>query len=384
MSKKTSLTRRSFLKSGSIALSASTISASSFAAAEKNEEKATILNQKDSMAYRRLGDTDIYLSAISLGGLVMEPDVHRYGIEKGVNLVHISTSYIGGTSIVELGKIMKDMRDKVYISLKDNFIPYGQSKDAILKKFDGVLKTLNTDYIDFFMFNRHNGDDAAGPEIEKMFEMLKNAGKVRYAGLTSHNPKIKESTHVGIESGLYSLVMPAMNPKMFDAMQEEMRMAAEKNVGVMVMKSMSGVRGREMQIAYIKKLMKNPAITTILKGIGSFEMFEDYTKAAKEVLTSQEDWSLYRYAQANPDKDCMLCGECTRNCPQGVDPSTIMRCSNYYYDQCGDLKQARATYDELPANQRADCCVHCGKCEEGCPNGLPIREHLTRSRILFA
>ena len=82
-------------------------------------------------------------------------------IERGVNLVHVSTGYLGGKSIQMLGNVLKTRRDQVYVALKDNF-----------DNLDDVLRTLNTDHVDFIMFNRHSEDSARDPRIREQFEKL--------------------------------------------------------------------------------------------------------------------------------------------------------------------------------------------------------------------
>ena len=80
----------------------------------------------------------------------------------------------------------------------------------------------------------------------------------------------------------------------------------------MAMKSMKGLKGLDSEVAYLKKILSNPAVTTVTKGIGSFEMFEAYLQALNQPLTSAEDRALYRYAQLNRSSNCMLCDDCNR------------------------------------------------------------------------
>ena len=103
-----------------------------------------------------------------------------------------------------------------------------------------------------------------------------------------------------------------------EAMTEELRLAQQWGVGVMAMKTMKGLKGLDSEVAYLKKLLSNPAVTTVTKGIGSFDMFDAYLAALKEPLTAAEDRALYRYAQANRSNNCMLCDECKQACPLGV------------------------------------------------------------------
>ncbi len=376
-----SLTRRSFLKRGSLAAGAVTAAIPAMAAEAEKEVKPKILNQKEGMTYRRLGKTDIYLSAISLGGLVNEPGVHKYGIEKGINLCHISTSYIGGSSIVELGKLMKTHRDRVYLALKDNFLDGGESEEEAVKKVDGVLKTLNTDHVDFFMLNEHSPDDAAKPRNLNKIEKLKELGKIRFVGLTCHKEVYKTAV-AGIQSGLYDIIMPVLNQPMYEELNDDLREAHKKGIGIMGMKTMRQMKG-DAQIAYLKKMLHNPAITTVNKGIGSFEMVDEWAKASNEVLTSQEKRSLYQYAHATRSDNCMMCDDCTNACPNHLEISTMLRCSDYYHDECGDAYHARMTYAEIPSHLRVDHCDDCGKCEIACPNGIAIRKKLERCKTLF-
>lgn len=385
------LNRRTFLHSGASAAAVAGLGLAAKAEeavqGEKKEEKVDprkILNYQPDMRYKRLGDTDIYLSVISLGGLVNEPGVHAYGIDQGVNLVHISDSYLGGRSIVDLGEVMKTKRDKVYIALKDNFFSEDEYVKGDFSKIDKWLKVLNTDYVDFFMFNRHDEKSSADPRIKDWFEKLKAMGKVRYAGHTDHD-KNQKSCGAAMESGLYTLLNPVLNINALQVLEGVLQKAQEKKMGVMGMKTMGGLKTIEEQCAYLKKLLANPAITTVVKGIGSFEMFDAYKKAAGEVLTSQEEMKLYRYANANRSNTCMMCGECKGECPECIEISTVIRCKDYYFGQMGDRQTALATYHELAPSQRwSEKCGDCRKCEDVCPNGLKIVDRLAGARQLFA
>jgi hypothetical protein len=332
-----------------------------------------ILNYHPAMKYRPMGNTGVYVSEISLGGLVMAESVHRYAIEHGVNLVHVAWDYLGGQSIRTLGAGLRSVRDRIYIALKDDY-----------PSIDEALKVLNTDHVDFLMFNRHWAFSATDARIAETFEILKNQGKVRFAGLTSH-ANVKDATAAGIRSGFYNVVMPVLNQPNLEAMTEELRLAQQRGIGVMAMKTMKGLKGIALEVAYLKKILSNPAVTTVTKGIGSFDMFDAYLEALKEPLSSAEDRALYRYAQANRASNCMLCDDCKRACPLGVEVSTVLRCKDYYYDQMKDVQTALRTYRGVPLEKvGSEACRLCKKCESVCPNGVAIVERLVAAREVFS
>jgi hypothetical protein len=268
---------------------------------------------------------------------------------------------------------MKTLRDKVYIALKDDY-----------PSIDDALKVLNTGQVDFLMFNRHSVSAATDPRIAETFEKLKNQGKVRFAGLTVHGD-VKATTAAAIRSGFYDIVMPVLNQPNLEAMTEELRLAQQRGVGIMAMKSMKGLKDVDTQVAYLKKVLSNPGVTTVTKGIGSFDMFEAYVQALNQPLTSAEDLGLYRYAQTNRSNNCMMCDECKRACPLGVEVSTVLRCKDYYYEQVRDVQLALSSYRDIPPGKTGnENCRLCRKCESACPNGIAITDRLGAARALFA
>jgi hypothetical protein len=370
------MNRRAFFASGVLGAVAVGVSSIQAGAGKEDISSTTppkILNYNPAMKYRPMGNTGVLVSEISLGGLVMAEAVHRYAIEHGVNLVHVAWDYLGGQSIRTLGAGLRSVRNRIYIALKDDY-----------PSIDEALKVLNTDHVDFLMFNRHWAFTATDARIAETFEKLKNQGKVRFAGLTSH-ANVKDATAAGIRSGFYNAVMPVLNQPNLEAMAEELRLAQQRGVGVMAMKSMKGLNGIDLEVAYLKKILSNPAVTTVTKGIGSFDMFDAYLEALKEPLSSAEDRALYRYAQANRSSNCMMCDDCQRTCPLGVEVSTILRCKDYYYDQVKDVQTALRTYRDIPLEKvGSESCRLCKKCESACPNGIPIVARLMAAREVFA
>jgi uncharacterized protein len=322
------------------------------------------------MNYRRLGSTDVYMSVFSLGGYYVTEPVFRYALDRGVNTIHTCLHYLEGQSIRALGTLLKGQRERVYIALKDEF-----------RHLDEALRELDTDYVDFLMFNRHGMPVAGDPKIADIYERYREQGKVRYAGLTSHGD-VKNATRAGIQSGMYHLVMPALSQPNYQAMDSELRLAQEKGVGVMAMKFGRGIDDPSLQVAQFKKVLENPSVTSLLKGVRSFEDVDRYLEAAGQTLTSAEDWSLYRHAQARRSTNCMMCSECAKNCPQGLDVPAIIRCFDYYYRQEGDREKAMAELKALPGTEwrRVDC-RSCRRCEGFCPNGLSIVERIEAARL---
>jgi predicted aldo/keto reductase-like oxidoreductase len=368
--------RREFLQTGALAAVGIGLGANQQSKQEQKSEKpdpGKILNQQPEMRYRRLGNSDIYFSVLSLGGIGIKKEVALYAIDYGVNLVHMSSSYNSGNSIKVLASLLKERRDKVYIALKDSF--YNGSLDDI----DIPLKIMNIDYIDFLMFNRHNASKVNDPKIVEVFEKWKAQGKVRFAGLTTHED-VKDCVSTGINSGIYNLIQPALNQPNLELLQEELKQAQKKRIGIMAMKTMKGIDDAELHAALLKKLLNNSAITTISKGFISFDMFDMFLKTAKETLTSQEDFNLYRYAQENRSNNCMMCGTCKRACPQQIEISTTLRCKDYYFDQLKDKEQAIEAYQTIPLERRFNVvCSLCGKCESVCPNRIQIVQRLRQA-----
>jgi uncharacterized protein len=381
--RKNDLSRRDFLKNGAFAAAAVGMLPLTEKPKDAQETKADsradskvdpskILNYHPDMRYRRLGNTDVYLSVIALGGIGIDKSVMMYGIDRGVNCVHTSDRYNGGNSIKMLGEVLKTKRDKVYVALKDTFAD-----------IDDDLRILNTDHVDFVMFNRHSESGVLDPAVFDDFERYKKQGKALFAGLTSHD-NVKACVAAAIRCGKYSLIQPTLNQNAFDSMQAELQLAAEKGVGIMGMKTGQGFRDMDLELANLKKVLANPGVVTVSRVLKSFEHLDAYIKTAKETLSAAEDMSLYRYARLNRPNVCMMCGTCEAACPENVQISAILRSKYYYVDQLGETGMAAETFGEAMGNRGPlTCCSNCGRCESVCPNGIPVRERLTGAFRFF-
>ena len=371
--------RRKFLKSGALAaaMTAGWPWPHPRPASEQKTEKdgpdpARIRNYHPDMPYRRLGNSDVYLSVLSLGGIGLEKSVLQYGIEKGVNLVHMAGGYNGGNSIKILGDVLKSKREKVYIALKDSF-----------SSIDEDLKLLNTDHVDFLMFNRHHPDTVSDPGIFETFDAYRRQGKALFPGLTIHN-QILECVASGVESGKFAMIQPVLNQNAFEGLQYLLDKAREKAVGIMGMKTMQGMKDLAMETVFLKRILSNPAVVTVNKSIRDFERFNAYLKAARETLSAGDHLRLYRFTHSNRPNVCMMCGSCEAVCPDRIDVSTILRSKMYYHDQLADEATARETFRSVrPSPDALAKCPSCRRCESVCPNGLAVTDRLAEALRFF-
>lgn len=155
------------------------------------------------MKYTKLGNTDITVSQICVGGMSFgkaSEDFHQWTLDQaatkdmvahaydlGVNFIDTANCYSFGTSEEYIGQALKDLaipRDKVVLASKVFFNDGKLGKAAILREIDGTLKRLQTDYLDLYQIHRFD----YGTPIEETMEALDSlvkAGKVRAIGASA-------------------------------------------------------------------------------------------------------------------------------------------------------------------------------------------------------
>lgn len=114
-------------------------------------------------------------------------------IEKGANFFDHADIYGGGECESLFSKALKmssEVREKIFIQSKCGIVPgkmFDFSKEHILSSVDGILKRLDTEYIDVLLL--HRPDALVEPEeVAEAFDLLKSAGKVRFFGVSNQNP----------------------------------------------------------------------------------------------------------------------------------------------------------------------------------------------------
>jgi len=122
------------------------------------------------------------------------PNIHT-ALDQGINFFDTADVYGYGKAEQALGEVLKQspgLRNKIVLQTKcgDRFAEGGSidnSREHILSSVDGSLKRLGTDHLDILLL--HWPDSLVEPEeVAKAFDELHKKGKVRYFGVSNHNP----------------------------------------------------------------------------------------------------------------------------------------------------------------------------------------------------
>src|SRR3954451_4738520 len=163
------------------------------------------------MKYRKLGDSDLEVSEISLGswltyGVGVEADKARACLEEafavGINFIDTANVYGRGAAESFLGEALQGRPRDSYVLATKLYFPmsdtdFGLSREQVEKQIDASLKRLRTDYVDLYQCHRY---DTSTP-LEETMEALTRAvesGKTRYIGFSEWPAdKIQAATDMG-------------------------------------------------------------------------------------------------------------------------------------------------------------------------------------------
>jgi uncharacterized protein len=379
--------RREFLRTSTLATTA--LAGAPFATAAKEEEPKI-------KAYRDLGKTDLKMSDIGIGvGNVPSSSMIRRALDRGINYIDAGPGYGAGEDFV--GEIMgKLQRDKLIITSKFSIhngggrpVHVGAKKEDYIQAIEGSLSRMKTDYIDICQVNGIGQESEKiedeekrllDEEMLKAFDELKKAGKARFLGVTSHGPNNTEALLLkSIQCGHFDMMMLSLNFMQDSQWQKVLREAANKGMGVVAMKTLSGAkrtdvdaRGEAYEPAALKWVLNKPEVSGLVIRTKDIATLDLYLSASGQKITAADMKILNRYSEQFANKYCRTgCNACQSACPKAVSIATIMRYQMYFKDY-GLEKDAMEYYAGL--GKTAKECTACDirSCANACPYGLPV------------
>jgi len=172
------------------------------------------------MKYRKLGDSGLEVSEISLGswltyGVGVEADKARACLEEafdhGINFIDTANIYGRGAAESFLGEALQGRPRDSYVLATKLYFPmtdtdFGLSRAQVEKQLDASLKRLRTDYVDLYQCHRYD----SGTPLEETMEALTRAvesGKARAIGFSEWPPdRIQASLDLSREHGFTKFV----------------------------------------------------------------------------------------------------------------------------------------------------------------------------------
>lgn len=324
-------------------------------------------------------------------------------IESGVN--YFDTAYIYPGSEAALGEILSKngLRDKVNIATK---LPHYliRSRDGLDKYFDEHLARLRTDHVDYYLMHMMNDigtwEKLKAMGIVEWLEQKKASGAIRQIGFSYHGNSDMFCKVVDAYDWDFAQIQYNYMDEHSQAGRKGLNYAHSKGLAVIIMEPLRGGKLVKNLPAEAQKLFAatpyTPAqwglrwlwdqaeVTCVLSGMNSMEMLTDNINTACTAqagqLTAQDRAMLSSVLDSIRSKmkvGCTGCGYCTP-CPKGVDIPGVFAA----YNTLGTEGVIRAKRDYLmntamrKTNSAASNCIGCGKCEQHCPQSIPIRTEL--------
>lgn len=175
------------------------------------------------MRYRPLGNTDLQLSALSLGTVALgmpygaggetppaDSDaiaLIHHAIDRGINFFDTARAY--GRSEELLGKALRGRRQSVLLATKlscldaDGAVWQGaQLAETMTRSLHTSLSLLNTDYVDLLLLHSASRDALENSDVITLLKDFQAAGKTRYIGASTYGIA---APRIAIENGFDTL-----------------------------------------------------------------------------------------------------------------------------------------------------------------------------------
>lgn len=273
------------------------------------------------------------------------------------------------------------------------------------KIFDTQLERTGATYFDFYLLHALNKERFDFLQETGGFEFgtkMKAEGKVKNLGFSFHDSAevLDEILTAHPEVDFVQLQINYFDWNSINVQSGDCYAVAEKhNVPIIVMEPVKGgtlanLIGKPAELLQelnpeasyasyaIRFVASLPNVMMVLSGMSTMEQMLDNTSYMKDFvpLTSKEKDVIKKVTSALEEMKsirCTSCQYCVKGCPKQIRIPSIFTVYNMSM-QFGITDSIRRQYREVTGEERgkASDCIACGKCEQQCPQHLPIRELL--------
>jgi len=172
------------------------------------------------MKYRKVGNSGLKVSCLSLGGWTtfgdivkdesLVGDIVKAAYDNGINFFDMADAYAKGESERMMGRALKRfprhklvLSSKLFRPMSEDVNDQGLSRKHIMESIDKSLSRIGTDYLDIFFCHRHDPETGMEETMRAMDDLI-HAGKILYWG-SSEWPleKIEEAINLAEKYNLY-------------------------------------------------------------------------------------------------------------------------------------------------------------------------------------
>ncbi len=289
-----------------------------------------------------------------------------------------------------------------------NKLPNNMPIDADLDSFfEEQLKDCGVNYFDFYLLHNVGRVVYEAYNKREIFDFLvnlKKKGKVRYIGFSFHDSAdileniLKEHPEVDFVQ-LQLNYLDWNNPKIQSKACYEVARKYGKSIFVMeplkggaianipfeckkiLQDELPGMSPAELGFKFVASL---EGVKMILSGMSAISQVENNIDIFNRICTigSEEQSVIDKIVDIyNKQKQiqCSACRYCEERCPVGIHISEMFALYNSYHSAYKEdmiaLGRHKTMYKEMQG-ERPNKCVSCGRCENVCPQHLPVREHI--------
>lgn len=313
----------------------------------------------------------------------------QYAVDHGINYFDTAVVYPGSEQALGIA-LSQIERDRFYIADKMPF--WGtNTMDNLERNFQGSLKKLQLDYIDFYLMHFLNRNLIGNMLRSKALEWAKQKqkeGKIKYLGFSMHDDyefllevlQMHDWNFVQIQ---YNYLDEKDNPgqKGYDELvargipvitMESLKGGILADISNKINKPFRDLGGSNASFAF-RWLAEKPGIMTILSGMSCLDDVKKNVKIFENIkpLNDSEHRAIKQVASdllSVAKVNCSSCGYCLKACPQKINiPALFKAWNTRALQKRGNwISGCELNYSE------ASSCIECGACLEYCPNKIDI------------
>ena len=332
----------------------------------------------------------------------------RKAYEMGINYFDTAMVYHKGESEKIFGKAFEPYPRDSYLIADKMSIWLCSDEEDMKARFYNQLKTLKTDYIDFYLvhsLNRNHYKKVKDLHCVEFLQQMKQEGKIKHLCFSFHDT--------------YQVFTQILNDYTWDFVQIQLnyldwhnqgaeqlyRELERRNLPVMVMEPVRGgylatidserakpflelEPQRSIASWAIRWVESLPQVAVVLSGMSDLQQLEDNvaTMTHFEPMNEQELAAIDRVVEEIRKVNEIPCTGCRycMDCPMGVDIPEIFSIYSQY-KIFGKEKAFVQDYEEVVEHGNgAEHCVRCMACTTKCPQMIAIPDKLEMIAKLYA